>query len=111
VHHSKSDTAMTALGHVQTCPFQEGMSALPLKADIIGRGRDVRYGPKQTSSALGRIFSNECYRATMMKMKTGAQMTAKAFFDGVPVPPCGLLLGWHVLEVRPEEGWIRIGLT
>src|SRR5215510_11735336 len=36
-------------------------------------------------------------------------MTAKAFFDGVPLPPCGLLLGWHVLEVRPEEGWIRIG--
>jgi hypothetical protein len=32
------------LGHLQTCIAQDGMSASPLIADIIGRGRDVRYG-------------------------------------------------------------------
>ena len=36
-------------------------------------------------------------------------MTAKAFFDRYSLPPCGTLLGWHVLEARPEEGWIKIG--
>ena len=29
--------------------------------------------------------------------------------DGLPRPPCAELLGWHVLDARPEEGWIRIG--
>jgi uncharacterized protein (TIGR00369 family) len=29
--------------------------------------------------------------------------------DGLPTPPCAALLGWHVLDARPEEGWIRIG--
>jgi hypothetical protein len=36
-------------------------------------------------------------------------VVAKAFFDGLPLPPCGALLGWHVLEARPEDGWIKIG--
>src|SRR5262245_60147264 len=36
-------------------------------------------------------------------------MTAKAFFDRFDFPPCGTTLGWHLLEVRPEQGWIRIG--
>jgi uncharacterized protein (TIGR00369 family) len=26
-----------------------------------------------------------------------------------PTPPCSQLLGWRVLDARPEEGWIRIG--
>lgn len=29
--------------------------------------------------------------------------------DGLPAPPCAELLGWHVLDARPKEGWIRIG--
>jgi len=29
--------------------------------------------------------------------------------DTLPTPPCAKLLGWHVLDARPEEGWIRIG--
>jgi len=29
--------------------------------------------------------------------------------DSLPTPPCSQLLGWRVLDTRPEEGWIRIG--
>ena len=29
--------------------------------------------------------------------------------DKLPAPPCAKLLGWHLLDARPEEGWIRIG--
>jgi uncharacterized protein (TIGR00369 family) len=29
--------------------------------------------------------------------------------DTIPTPPCSRLLGWHVLDARPKEGWIRIG--
>ena len=29
--------------------------------------------------------------------------------DHLPAPPCATLLGWHLLDARPEEGWIRIG--
>jgi uncharacterized protein (TIGR00369 family) len=29
--------------------------------------------------------------------------------DTLDVPPCSRLLGWHVLDARPEDGWIRIG--
>ncbi|MGO8921253.1 MAG: PaaI family thioesterase [Stellaceae bacterium] len=30
-------------------------------------------------------------------------------FDSFPMPPCSTLLGWRLLDARPEEGWIRIG--
>lgn len=29
--------------------------------------------------------------------------------DTLPKPPCAELLGWHVLDARPADGWIRIG--
>ena len=29
--------------------------------------------------------------------------------DHLPVPPCARLLGWKLLDARPQEGWIRIG--
>jgi uncharacterized protein (TIGR00369 family) len=29
--------------------------------------------------------------------------------DGLPTPPCAKLLGWHVVDARPDDGWIRIG--
>ena len=29
--------------------------------------------------------------------------------DHLPAPPCARLLGWHLLDARPQEGWIRIG--
>src|SRR4029453_17227071 len=29
--------------------------------------------------------------------------------DKIPTPPSSTLLGWHVLDARPKEGWIRIG--
>jgi hypothetical protein len=36
---------MSALGQKRTCALQNGMSALPPKADIRGAKRNVRYGP------------------------------------------------------------------
>ena len=30
-------------------------------------------------------------------------------FDNFTAPPSSQLLGWHLLDARPEEGWIRIG--
>ncbi len=27
----------------------------------------------------------------------------------IPAPPSSKLLGWHLLDARPEDGWIRIG--
>jgi uncharacterized protein (TIGR00369 family) len=35
-------------------------------------------------------------------------MTATALDRLVP-PPCATLLGWHLIDARPKEGWIRIG--
>jgi uncharacterized protein (TIGR00369 family) len=29
--------------------------------------------------------------------------------DRLPAPPCAILLGWHILDAKPEQGWIRIG--
>jgi uncharacterized protein (TIGR00369 family) len=29
--------------------------------------------------------------------------------DRLEVPPCSRLLGWHILDARPEQGWVRIG--
>jgi uncharacterized protein (TIGR00369 family) len=31
--------------------------------------------------------------------------------DGFEAPPSSKLLGWHLLEARPKEGWIRIGFV
>jgi uncharacterized protein (TIGR00369 family) len=33
----------------------------------------------------------------------------KTALDHLPVPPCARLLGWHLVDARPGEGWIRIG--
>src|SRR3954454_2808051 len=38
-------------------------------------------------------------------MEVGMVKTA---LDNVPMPPCAKLLGWRLLDVRPDEGWIRI---
>jgi uncharacterized protein (TIGR00369 family) len=29
--------------------------------------------------------------------------------DHLEAPPSSKLLGWHLLDARPEQGWIRIG--
>ncbi|MDI4238105.1 PaaI family thioesterase [Bradyrhizobium sp. Arg237L] len=29
--------------------------------------------------------------------------------DRLATPPCSKLLGWHLLDARPDEGWIRMG--
>src|SRR5437868_12264034 len=29
--------------------------------------------------------------------------------DHLPEPPSSKLLGWHLLDARPSEGWVRIG--
>lgn len=31
--------------------------------------------------------------------------------DHLPAPPCARLLGWNLLDARPQEGWIRIGFV
>ena len=33
----------------------------------------------------------------------------KTALDNFTVPPCAKLLGWRMLDARPEEGWIRLG--
>ena len=29
--------------------------------------------------------------------------------DRLAPPPCATLLGWHLIDARPKDGWIRIG--
>ena len=36
-------------------------------------------------------------------------MPVSTALDGLPRPPCAELLGWHVLDASPRDGWIRIG--
>ena len=33
----------------------------------------------------------------------------KTALDDFPAPPCAKLLGWRLLDARPEEGWIKLG--
>jgi uncharacterized protein (TIGR00369 family) len=40
--------------------------------------------------------------------ETEAPMIATAL-DHFTAPPSSKLLGWHLLDARPNEGWIRIG--
>jgi uncharacterized protein (TIGR00369 family) len=36
-------------------------------------------------------------------------MTADAsVLDNLPAPPCARLLGWRILAVKPQEGWIKV---
>ncbi|HEX5376984.1 MAG TPA: PaaI family thioesterase [Phenylobacterium sp.] len=36
-------------------------------------------------------------------------MPVVTVLDRFPRPPCAELLGWHVVDARPQDGWIRIG--
>jgi uncharacterized protein (TIGR00369 family) len=29
--------------------------------------------------------------------------------DNVPAPPSAKLLGWHLIDAKPKEGWIKVG--
>jgi uncharacterized protein (TIGR00369 family) len=29
--------------------------------------------------------------------------------DHIPMPPCAKLLGWRLVDARPQDGWIKIG--
>ena len=29
--------------------------------------------------------------------------------DNIPTPPSSRLLGWHLIDARPGDGWVRIG--
>src|SRR3569623_1548381 len=33
----------------------------------------------------------------------------KTALDDFKAPPCAKLLGWRLLDARPEEGWIKLG--
>ncbi len=38
-------------------------------------------------------------------------MTVATALDHLPRPPCAELLGWHVQDARPADGWIRMGFV
>src|SRR5689334_18578571 len=42
-----------------------------------------------------------------MSAATEARMV-KTALDNFPRPPCAELLGWRLLDARPQEGWIRL---
>jgi uncharacterized protein (TIGR00369 family) len=44
----------------------------------------------------------------MTQLATALPRPATAL-DGLSPPPVARLLGWHILDARPETGWIRIG--
>ena len=46
---------MSALSQKQTYALQNGMSALPPKADVCGATEDVRYGPKADIESVGQV--------------------------------------------------------
>jgi uncharacterized protein (TIGR00369 family) len=31
--------------------------------------------------------------------------------DRLSAPPCAVMLGWHIVDAKPEQGWIRIGFV
>lgn len=33
----------------------------------------------------------------------------KTALDNFTMPPCAKLLGWRLLDARPEDGWIKLG--
>jgi uncharacterized protein (TIGR00369 family) len=33
----------------------------------------------------------------------------KTALDGITPPPSAKLLGWHLLDARPGEGWLKVG--
>jgi uncharacterized protein (TIGR00369 family) len=33
----------------------------------------------------------------------------KTVLDQMTPPPAAKLLGWHLLDARPEEGWLKVG--
>ena len=33
----------------------------------------------------------------------------KTALDQMPPPPSAKLLGWHLLDARPAEGWLKVG--
>jgi uncharacterized protein (TIGR00369 family) len=33
----------------------------------------------------------------------------KTALDDLAVPPSAKLLGWHLLDARPKDGWIKVG--
>src|SRR5262245_3763477 len=53
VHHGKFWLPMSALGQKRTCASQNGMSALPPKADMCSATANVRFGPKADITELG----------------------------------------------------------
>ena len=54
---------MSALGQKQTCAVQEGMSALPPKADMCGATRDVRFVPEADIPLVDQLIGASEYLA------------------------------------------------
>jgi len=39
----------------------------------------------------------------------GDHIMVATALDKIPTPQCSQLLGWRVLDARPNDGWIRVG--
>jgi acyl-coenzyme A thioesterase PaaI-like protein len=35
----------------------------------------------------------------------------RTLLDDIPVPPSAKLLGWRLLDVRPWDGWLKVGFN
>jgi uncharacterized protein (TIGR00369 family) len=40
---------------------------------------------------------------------SGRLLTVKTALDDLTPPPSAQLLGWRLLDARPQEGWIKVG--
>jgi len=55
LHGGNPEPLMSALGQKRTSPHVRAMSALPPKADIVGRNSDVRFVPKADIHRFDRL--------------------------------------------------------
>ena len=88
---------MSASGHLQTCPAQDGMSASPLKADIATTARNVGYWP------IADIASRGAYPGrphSKWKLRT---MVSRGFFGS------RLLLEYHIIRSEPDTRLCVLG--
>src|SRR5262249_51703570 len=80
LHGSNREPSMSALSQKQTYALQNGMSALPPKADVCGATGDVRYGPKADIESVGQVaafgyrwvgseWHNRAYRCTAVRAR------------------------------------------
>src|SRR5262245_52855383 len=78
--------SMSALGQMQTNAVQNGMSALPPKADICGATRDVRFGPiTDMSHSVDHLIGGiqEPFRNRQTECLSGLEIDVQLGFGGL----------------------------